>query len=215
MSVSNVLKQPKLDIGALESGRRRSNVVKRPLLEAKEEAAQILVRAEEEAKALRERAQQEVEILRENAYQKGHESALVQLNEILLEARERRDTALAQAEKDLLTLAIKLAEKIIGREIKRDSKVLADMVANALRNIRQNNVLTIRVNPEDFPLIQEHREHLDPVGRARFLDLVSDPRVSRYGCIIESEFGTVDAQLETQLRVLERALMSRASGNEQ
>ena len=48
---------------------------------------------------------------------------------------------------------------------------------------------------------------MDPAGRVRFLDIVADPKVNLGGCIIESESGAVDARLETQLRVLERAML--------
>lgn len=208
----NVLKQPKI---AAASNKTRSAVIKRPLLEAREEAERIIAEAKETALNMRLKAEHEIKSLRETAYQDGYESALTEFNELLLEARERRDMAVSQVEKDLLSLSVKLAEKIVGREIKRDSKVLVEMIANALRNVRHQEHLTIRVNPADIPTVNEHREKLDQSGRARFLDIVSDARVSRFGCIIESEFGTVDAQLETQLRVLERALISRATLGEQ
>ena len=67
----------------------------------------------------------------------------------------------------------------------------------------------MRVNPADLPAVQAHRDRFDSVARARYIDLVPDPRISIGGCIIESEAGTIDATLATQLRVLERALLTR------
>jgi len=210
----NVIKQP----GA--KGRetappaaRRGAVVKRAVVDARAEARRILADAAREAQELRERAEHEARELREAAYQEGLESALSELNHILLEAHERRDAALSGAERDVLRLAVKLAEKIIGREVERDDAALADIVSAALRHARQQESLTVRVNPADLPRVQAHRERLDPSGRARFIDLVADPRVGHGGCVIEGESGTVDARLDTQLRVLERALLARASGS--
>ena len=210
----NVIKQP----GA--KGRetappaaRRGAVVKRAVVDARAEARRILADAAREAQELRERAEHEARELREAAYQEGLESALSELNHILLEAHERRDAALSGAERDVLRLAVKLAEKIIGREVERDDAALADIVSAALRHARQQEALTVRVNPADLPRVQAHRERLDPSGRARFIDLVADPRVGHGGCVIEGESGTVDARLDTQLRVLERALLARASGS--
>jgi type III secretion protein L len=188
-------------------------VVKRPVVEALAEARRIRAEAEEAARALRESSERAALELREAAYQEGREAALLEFAQLLLDARERRDAAVASAERDVLTLAVKLAEKIIGREIERDLAALADIVAAALRHARQNEALTVRVNPADLPSVEAHRTRLDPAGRARFLDLVADPRVGPGGCVIESESGTVDAQLETQLRVLERALLARAAGD--
>ena len=192
---------------------RRGAVVKRAVVDARAEARRILADAAREAEELRGRAEREAAELRDAAYREGLESALAELNEILLEAHERRDSALAGAERDVLRLAVKLAEKIIGREIERDDATLADIVSAALRHARQQEALTVRVNPADLPRVQAHRDRLDPSGRARFIDLVADPRVGHGGCVIEGESGTVDARLDTQLRVLERALLARANGN--
>ena len=211
MSASNVIK------GATGAGAERDfkarGVVKRPVVEARAEARRIIEEAEREAEALRERAEAAALELREAAYREGLEAALAELNEHLLDARERRDNALAGAERDLLRLAVKLAEKIIGCEIAQDEATLAEIVASALRNARQHEMLTVRVNPADMPAVQARRERLDPTGRARFLDLVADPRVAHGGCVIESESGTIDAQLDVQLGVLERALLARADGD--
>ena len=210
----NVIKQPALKgRGAAEPAhaRGRGAVVKRAVAEARAEARRILSEATREADELRARADREAREMREAAYQEGLEEALSELNHALLEAHERRDAALAGAERDVLRLAVKLAEKIIGREIERDDAALADIVSAALRHARQQEALTVRVNPADLPHVQAHRERLDPSGRARFIDLVADPRVRPGGCVIEGESGTVDARLDTQLRVLERALLARAA----
>jgi type III secretion protein L len=210
----NIIKQPSFqgrEAGATPHTPRRESVVKRAVVEARAEARRILADAAREAGELRERAAREARELREAAYEEGHEAALAELNHVLLEAHERRDAALAGAERDVLRLAVKLAEKIIGREIERDDATLADLVSAALRHVRQQEALTVRVNPADLPRVQAHRDRLDPAGRARFIDLVADPRVGHGGCIIEGESGTVDARLDTQLRVLERALLARAA----
>jgi type III secretion protein L len=210
----NVIKQPGAKTrGAAEPvrGLRHGAVVKRAVAEARAEARRILADANREAEELRERAAREARELREAAYEEGREAALSELNFILLEAHERRDAALSGAERDVLRLAVKLAEKIIGREVGRDDAALADIVSAALRHARQQESLTVRVNPADLPRVQAHRERLDPSGRARFIDLVADPRVGHGGCVIEGESGTVDARLDTQLRVLERALLARAA----
>ncbi|MET0649320.1 MAG: type III secretion system stator protein SctL [Pyrinomonadaceae bacterium] len=211
----NVIKQPaakgRVAAEAPAATPRRGAVVKRAVAEARAEARRILADANREAEESRERAKQEATELREAAYQEGREAALAELNFILIEAHERRDAALSGAERDVLRLAVKLAEKIIGREIERDDATLADIVSAALRHARQQEALTVRVNPADLPRVQAHRDRLDPSGRARFIDLVADPRVAHGGCVIEGESGTVDARLDTQLRVLERALLARAA----
>jgi type III secretion protein L len=206
---SKIIKQPDMT-GASE---HPGSVVKRSVVEAKAEARRILTEARNEAEAIVENAEKTARELREAAYQEGHEASLLELHQLLIETRQRRDMALVEVEQDVLRLAVKIAEKIIGREVERDETALADMVSTALRNARQHETLVVRVNPHDLATIQKHRDRLDPGARARFLDIVADPRVASGGCVIESESGTVDAQLETQLHVMERALLARASGD--
>jgi type III secretion protein L len=187
------------------------SITKKQIVEARAEAQRILAAAERTAAAIRESAETFAREEREAAYRAGYEAALLEWTNLLLEARELRDNALAGIEQDVLRLSVKIAEKIIGNEIKADPQTLAEIVAKALRNVRRNELVTIRVNPADASTVEGHREKLDPAGRARFLEVVADPRVTKGGCLIETESGAVDAQLETQLRVLERALLRRVS----
>jgi type III secretion system HrpE/YscL family protein len=187
----------------------RGAITKRQIVDARAEALTILSDAEKEAAAKRESAEIFARETREAAYREGYDAALEEWSALLLEAREKRDNALSSVERDVLRLAVKIAEKIIGHELKRDKGTIAGIVANALRNAKRNEVITVRVNPAELTLIESHREKLDPSNRLQFLDIVADPRVAGGGCIIESDSGAVDAQIETQLRVLERALLTR------
>ncbi|HEX8250057.1 MAG TPA: type III secretion system stator protein SctL [Pyrinomonadaceae bacterium] len=189
-----------------------SKIVKNQIIAARAEAAQILEEAEAFAAEIRREALEETAALRELAYREGMEKSLTEFEQNLLEALEIRERVWRETERDLLRLAVRLAEKIIGREIKIDKKTLTEMVAAALQNARQQEKLTVRVNPSDLSLIEEEREKFLPSGRARFIDFVADPRVASGGCLIESEVGTIDARLETQLRVLERALLAQSEG---
>jgi len=81
-----------------------------------------------------------------------------------------------------------------------------------LQNARQQEKLIIRVNPTNLALIESEIGNFTSGGRTRFLDFVADPRVSIGGCLIESEVGTIDAQLETQFRILERVLLAQSEG---
>ena len=189
-----------------------SKVVKNQIVAARAEAGRILEEAGEFADRVRREAIEETANLREQAYAEGMKKALAEFEQNLLEAAEIRERVWRETEKDLLRLAVRLAEKIIGREIKTEKRTVNDIVAAALQNARQQEKLTVRVNPSDLSLIEEEREKFLPSGRAQFIDFVADPRVSSGGCLIESEVGTIDARLETQLRVLKRALLAQSEG---
>jgi type III secretion protein L len=209
MSANNIIKHPSSSNNSALS----AAVVKREIVDARLEAQRIVAEAEAQSAALRRTSEHFAREAREQAYNQGMEAALFRLNHDLIAAREMRDTAMAQAERDVLRLAVKIAEKIIGREIETTDATAADIVATALREARHNERVTVRVNPADLPTIKKFRGRLDPGGRIRLLDFAPDPRVERGGCQIVTETGVIDAQLSTQLRVLEKALLARAEGD--
>ncbi|CAN5695423.1 N/A [soil metagenome] len=210
--VKNLIKSDGRKTISVETTHRK--VLKNQIVSAQAEAARILEEAEEFAAEIRREAREDAENLCAEAYRDGVEKAVTEFEQNLLAVREIRERVWRETEQDLLRLAVRLTEKILGRELKSDKKAVADIVANALQNARQQEKLTVRVNPSDLPIVEKEIENLTRTGRVRFIDFIADPRVSEGGCLIESEVGTIDARLETQLRVLERALLSQSEGEE-
>lgn len=192
----------------------RTNLVKNRVFEAQTEARNIVADAEAKSAQIIADAHRQADELRETAYREGREQAVAEFTETIAAALERRETAVREVEQDVLKLSVKLAEKIIGREIKTDKKTVADIVATALRNVRHREQLIIRVNPADFPQLEEIKSTFSHTGRAEYLDFEPDPKIASGGCLIESEVGTVDARLETQLKILERALLRQSETEE-
>jgi len=202
-AVGNIIKADK---------RARPGVLKHRTLEAKAEAEAIVAAANEYAEKTAEKAQDASKRAYQKAKKKGEEDALREYQEQVLAAIELRDRALAVAEQDLVRLSVKLAEKIVGRELRTDRETVVDIISTALQHARQKENLLIRVNPADLSTAQKELERFKSYSRSKFIDISADPRVGKGGCLIESEVGTVDARLETQFRVLSNALLSRAEG---
>lgn len=204
---SNIIKlsSPRRGVGA------STGVIKRTIIDAQTDAQHIIAEAEAEAEALRSSAERTACEARETAYREGFEAALLELNHHLLEAAARRTAVLVEVERDVLRLSVKLALKIVGRELEQNEATVADIVATALRQARQSARVTVRVSPADLLLVEQHPRKFDADGRIPLVDFIADPAVARGGCIIETETGKINAQLNTQLRVLERALLERAA----
>ncbi len=190
----------------------KQKIIKNQIVSAQTEAVRILEEAEEFAAEIRREALADAEKLKIEAYREGTENALTEFERNLIDTREIRERVWRETEKDLLRLSVRLAEKIVGREIKKDDKTIVTIISTALQNARQQEKITVRVNPKDLPTVERETEKFSLGGRVQFIDFVADPRVLSNGCMIESEVGTIDARLETQLRVLERALLSQSEG---
>lgn len=186
-------------------------ILKNQILNAEETARNVLREAGETAEMRVLDALEEAETIRREAYESGREEAAQEFLENILAAKEQRLHALNSVERDVLKLSVKIAEKIIGREIEADETVRGEIVLTALRQARQQEMMTVRVNHADLPLVEKMRERIDAFGRARYLDFVADQTIKEGGCLIESASGTIDARLETQLRVFEKALLAQTA----
>jgi type III secretion protein L len=186
----------------------RSNLIKSRLFEAQIEARKILENAERRAADIIAAAVREADDLRRAAVAEAKEQIAAEFSEIVVESLRRRETILRDAEQEILRLSVKIAEKIIGREIALDGAAVAEIVANALRNARRQERLTIRVNPSDLSAVWQIK---NSAVRADLLDFEADPQIAVGGCVITSDTGTIDARLETQLKILEKNLLEQAA----
>src|SRR5512138_374382 len=118
--------------------------------------------------------------------------------------RARADAKLAA-----IVWARKMAEKIVGHAVDVDAQIMRDIVAQACSAAQPGlEAVSLRVHPDDLAALADTQPRgLAALGKAD-VQLVADPDVGRYGCIVETAHGRLDARLATQLDAMERALRS-------
>jgi type III secretion protein L len=176
--------------------------------DARSQAARIIQEAEHEAQELKARAQQEYQRALEEGRRQGYEAGTNEAAQLLAEARALREKLIRETEPQLIKLALKVAEKIIGHELDHNKDEIAQIVGNALETVRQQRDIIIRVHPTDLKNLEQAKAQLIArLGRAKDIDLRGDQSIKRGGCIIDTEIGTIDAQLETQLEQITNILL--------
>jgi type III secretion protein L len=181
------------------------------VLDARSEAAAIRAAAQRDADALIDKARAEARALLAEAKRAGEAAGRAEaeaaFTSLLVEARAEADRVRTTALPAARTLALRMAEKIIGRTVELDPSTLAAIAAEALTAARARaGVVVLRVHPADQAALQTERPTLAArLGAANELRLVADPTVARFGCVVETAAGRLDARLETQLAALERA----------
>jgi type III secretion protein L len=178
--------------------------------EASLEAKDILAKAQEQATRLLEGAQREKETVLAESTARGYAAGLDQWNDALAEAWKRRDDFLSRHEAELVKLAVAIAKKIIGHSVEVDAGTVLQTVKEALKSVRSERRVTIKVNPSDEAALHEQVGSLKMLGSevGEFV-IVGNPSIEVGGCIVESELGIIDAQIGTQLASIEKALMRR------
>ena len=133
---------------------------------------------------------------------KRAEAQLRRLAQTLDELRSLRGTMIRQTEQQMVQLALAIARRILHRETTVDQDLLVALARVALERLGDSGAATIRLNPEDYAqTVQRHGDHWAG-SRVR---VIADPGVSRGGCLVESDFGLVDASVEAQFEQVARA----------
>ena len=122
------------------------------------------------------------------------------------------DSAAAPAaEAQLTTLAVRIAERILRRQLDLEPERVADIARGALEEARGRGDLVMRVHSDDVSVLERERPSLlARLSVSAQLLIRADDTVDRGGCVIESDLGTVDARLDVQLAAIERALGQQA-----
>jgi hypothetical protein len=109
-----------------------------------------------------------------------------------------RVRVLARAESQLVELAVAIARRVIGRELTVDPTLLADLASEGIEALGSKERLVVRLGDvADDAGIEAIRARL--TARAPQCQVVHDPTLPRGGCIVETEYGTVDESLEARL----------------
>jgi flagellar assembly protein FliH len=193
------------------------NEVKRILTEARQEAAALVEEAQARArKILAEARQQEGEFYQETLEALRRETlaqAVEEGREIGLQAgREEMDEGIRQVrgfynmlervwydvlgkvDLDLLELALKISERIVGTVLKYDKDKLLSMIRSRILLPTERRNLKILVSEADWEWLRS----LENKGLPPY-PLVRDDGLKPGNVLIQSNEGIFDAQLETQL----------------
>lgn len=115
-----------------------------------------------------------------------------------------RKTMVHQTERQMVQLALLLARRVVCRELSLDADLVAAMAHVALERLGESAPATIRLNPEDYAGIVLLRGE---AWEGSLVTITPDAGLPRGGCVVDSEFGRVDAGVEAQLGELSRALL--------
>jgi type III secretion protein L len=200
--LSNLIKARTLDPGG------EPVIIRRTVQAAQTQADEIVVAAQQEAAEILEDARLEAEQLKKTAKQDGYQNGLAEWNQVLASAWKARDEYLAQNEPAALQLAVRVAGKLLGEELAASPEKIASIVCEALKATQRARTFVVQAHPADVPLLQERLARLRTVvGPAREIEVISSTALSRGDCVIESDIGIIDARLETQLELMEKALV--------
>lgn len=173
------------------------------------DAQALLETTKKDSESYLNTTKQECEKLRQEAkeqgFKEGGESWSSQLAYLEQETHNLRN----QIKESLVPLAIASVKKILGKELETDPDTIVSIITGALKELTQHKKIIIHVNPKDLATVEKHRPDLKKIVEyADTLIIAPKADVTVGGCVIETEAGIVNAQLDVQLAALEKAFSS-------
>lgn len=186
-----------------EFDQRRKELEARVLKEAKEKALLIEKEAYEKGFAQGERDGLELA-------EKRLETALRQLQNLIVVLGEERKKLFEAYEKELVAMVLSIARRILRRELDRGEEIVVATLREAFEQVVDQGRVVIRLHPLDYLYLSNHPQRLPPGGEATGkIALVEDPSITRGGCLLETSFGEIDATFEGQFDQIASAVWEK------
>jgi flagellum-specific ATP synthase len=166
--------------------------------------------------------EEKVRLAQEEGYQNGFKQGIDQtllleqtrlrplrelLNNSKAELSQHQRYLRTAASRDAATLAIALARKLVLHETQTHTDIVMNVVRKALLKVKRQDQLKIKVHPDDCAIIREMlRQEISDETIAAKATVIPDQGIQRGGCLIETEFGIIDARFEKQFASLSQSL---------
>jgi len=190
---------------------------------AQGEAETILADARQKAEELETETRKNLDNERKEAFDQGKEAGrlegyadgqveverLIQRTQTVLErAQDKRGDILAETEQEIVNLVLLITRKVVKVISENQREVIVSNVVQALRKVRDRGNIIIRVNLADLKLATEHTKNfIQMMEGVKSLQVAEDSSVDPGGCVIETDFGEIDARISSQLAEMESKIL--------
>jgi type III secretion protein L len=182
-------------------------VVKRADFAALVEAQEVVAAARRHGEALKAQMQQQVEAARVVGYEAGVEQGRADFAASVAATVAEMEASFSRLELRIVNTVMGGLQQVLGRLDQR--VVMEQLVRRVLNEARDRKQLRLRVSSAQYDDVNQWlgtviKDYPD----IDFIDVVKDPRAVVGTCVLESEFGAIDASLDVQLAAVRRGLLN-------
>jgi flagellar assembly protein FliH len=125
--------------------------------------------------------------------------------ETLRQFAAQREGYFQRVESDVVQLALSIARKILHREAQIDPLLLAGVVRVALESLNDGTQVRLRTNPQEILFWRDYFSRASDISPAP--ELMGDASLAAGCCVLETELGSTQISLETQLKEIEQGFL--------
>lgn len=191
--------------------------------QAEDEALRIVAEAEKKAEEIVASAKAKMDERLKEGYadglKKGQEAGFKEgsleaerltdrLHTIIERMMDKRQEILAETEQQIVDLVLLMTRKIVKVISENQRNIVVSNVVQALRKVKGRGEVIIRVNLNDVAMTTQHiKDFLSAAENIKNITVVEDSTVDRGGCVVETDFGSIDAKIVSQLNEIEQRIL--------
>ncbi len=133
------------------------------------------------------------------------------IGEAVVEVQRERTAWLRRWEQNVVTLAVAIAERVIRREVAAQPEISLDLLREALQMAAGMGKLRVRLHPLDSAALESNLAMI--VAEMNGLaptELIADDAITPGGCRVDTDYGSIDQQIESQLHRIREELTDAA-----
>ena len=169
---------------------------------AMEEAVEIVRQAGDHAEKLKQEAYAEGKAVGEAEGKADglaqYEQRLQELDALLTAMNGEREALLRQHQESMLTLITTMVDRLVYHEVSVNPLVIQACLKKAMEFVVENSTVQIHLHSDDFGRLKKASlEDSRLIEGKNRIQLVEDPNIAEGGCFLKTDFGEIDATLET------------------
>jgi flagellar assembly protein FliH len=150
----------------------------------------------------------------EDGFNKGKEAAkeefrpvLETIQHLVEELSEFRKEMYGKVEREMVEMVIALTKKIIHFEFSKREDAIKDMIRLAVQSVLDRESMFIKIHPTDKEYAESFLPELHQMySEIKNITFVPHLGIERGGCVIETNFGVIDARIEKLEEQIDRIL---------
>ena len=163
----------------------------------------IVSRAQKDALSIKEEAKKE-------GYEEGISAAKKDLDDLkdkFTEFFNYKTEVYEKVSDCIYEVSMEIARKIINKQVETDKEYIISMIKGVVEEIHKTeNKITLKVMPKDVEIV---RDKVSEIFSGEYFEakisVIPDNEIKEGGVIVETSNGIIDATLETQISIIEKA----------
>jgi flagellar assembly protein FliH len=133
----------------------------------------------------------------EQAVQEHFKSSLEALKILIEQLSEARNTLYPRLEREMVEMITTLTRKVVRTELKGREGSIREIVHMAIESVLDRETLVIKIHPDDHKELEDYGQELIQLfHEIKNVEFQSHASVTRGNCVVESNFGTIEAGLD-------------------